>query len=90
MQHAAFKHIGDGFKAAVGVGREAADVVVCAVGVEFVEHQEGVETRSIAAAEYAGQAHAVAVRGRLPDNGFDQITVLSHGASPKDRFCAIV
>jgi hypothetical protein len=43
VAHAPGDHVGHGFKAAMGVGREAGDIVARIVRVEFVEHQEGVE-----------------------------------------------
>ena len=43
MQHVPFDHIGDRFKAAMGVRREAGQVVRRLVGAKLIQHQERIQ-----------------------------------------------
>ena len=48
MQHVAFNHIGDGFKAPVRMGRKAGNIVLGLVRTEFIQHQEWIHAHGLA------------------------------------------
>src|SRR5579872_4726808 len=77
--HGAGEDIGDGFDAAVGVPREARQVVLWNVVAEVVQKQERVEFGGVAEAECAAQVHAGAFHGRF---GFDKPLDGSYGHTP--------
>lgn len=45
VAHATLEHVGHGLKAAVGVRREASNVVLGPIGAELIEKEEGVQFR---------------------------------------------
>ncbi|MCY1287429.1 hypothetical protein D9M70_364240 [compost metagenome] len=75
MAHAPFDHVGDGLETAVGVRREAGDVVVRVGRAELVEHQEGVEARHALLGEDAGQVDAGTVGCGLAGALFENLAV---------------
>ncbi|MNW20983.1 hypothetical protein D3C71_2216460 [compost metagenome] len=64
--------------------REAADVVAGIEGVEGVQHQERIEALQAGAADDAGQAHAVAIRGGAAIVQVEDVAIVgvAHGAAP--------
>ena len=67
------QHIGDGLDAAVGVPREAGQIVPRNVVPEIIEKKEGVEVGSLAETKRAAQVHARAFHGWLgPDEPLDR------------------
>ena len=63
--HGSGEDVGDGLDAAVGMPREARQVILRNVVAEVVEEQERVEVGCVAEAERAAQMHARAFEGRL-------------------------
>ena len=55
MAHVAVEHVGDGFESTMRVRREAADIVVRVIGIEFVEHQKRIHIQTALAAQTAAQ-----------------------------------
>src|SRR5690606_10167820 len=83
MAHAPVEHVGDGLEAPVRVLRETGDVVLRALGAEFVQQQERVQLRQRRAADHPGQAHAGAVgSGHAADDALDTGGVV-HGPSSR-------
>jgi hypothetical protein len=59
------QHIGDGLNAAVGVPREAGDIVVGVVRTEIIEEQERIETRHLGVTEDPLKVNASAFHSRV-------------------------
>jgi len=76
-----FEHVGDGFEAAMWMGREAGDVLVGIVGAELVEHQKRIEALRGCAAEDAGQADPGAI-GRSAAAADGKDFTLGHDRMP--------
>ena len=58
-------HVGDGFKAAVRMGRKAGGVIAGVVGADFIQHQKRVQLPVAAHGRHALDAHPGPVGGRL-------------------------
>src|SRR5580698_11201718 len=67
--HGACQDVSDGFDAAMGVPREARQIIVWNIVAEVVEKKKGIEVGCIAETERAPQVHARALKRWL---GFDK------------------
>ncbi len=74
--HGSGEDIGDGFNSAVGVPREARQVILRNVIAEIVEEQKRVEVGRITEAKRTAQVYAGAFQGRL---GLDEPLNWSNG-----------
>ncbi len=63
VPHVAIEHVGHRFETAVGVCREARNIVVGILGRKMVEHQERVEPGPSGLSQAAAELHARSVRG---------------------------
>src|SRR5690606_5751350 len=79
VQHMAVEHIGDGFKAPVRVRRKTGYIVVRIVRIEFIQHQEGIESRMGILSQAAVYAHASAIAGGA--SGYELLQFELHKSS---------
>ena len=61
VAHAPIQHIGNGFKTAVRVGREAGNVIIRIIREEIIQHQKGIDAVMRRASQTAQQTHTGAI-----------------------------
>ena len=61
VTHGTIKHVGNGFKPAMGMGGKSTNIVSALLGMYFIEHQKWINLRHNIAARNATNLHAITI-----------------------------